>query len=118
MYGFTWYDDFLNACYLSLQLGYSLKLFVKLFSLIIVFRDDIESITTVTSLPTSERYSVFDEVQRMEDDRESVQSTLSTLPDSLYAGFERKQPPSSTPNKPQVIYIMFICGLHGFYSRV
>ena len=37
-----------------------------------------------------------------EFDLDSVQSGLATLPDSSYAGFERIQPPSSTPNRPQV----------------
>jgi len=43
------------------------------------------------------------------DDIESIQSGLATLPDSSYAGFERIQPPSSTPTRPQVFICVKVC---------
>ena len=55
------------------------------------------------SVTSSENYRGGLRLDDREDDRESLQSAgVATLPDSSYAGFERVQPPSSTPNRPQV----------------
>ena len=61
---------------------------------------DLDDLISVTS---SENYRGGLRLDDREDDRESLQSAgVATLPDSSYAGFERVQPPSSTPNRPQV----------------
>lgn len=61
--------------------------------------DDLDDVISVTS---SENYRGGLRFEDREEDRESLQSAgVATLPDSSYAGFERVQPPSSTPNRPQ-----------------
>lgn len=66
------------------------------------YSDDIDDLISVTSVDSRRRAPVTDFTENPEDDRESVQSGLATLPDSSYAGFERVQPPSSTPNRAAV----------------
>jgi hypothetical protein len=65
---------------------------------------DIDDLISVTSVDSRRRgqTSGAEFHDNPEDDRESIQSGLATLPDSSYAGFERVQPPSSTPNRPAV----------------
>ena len=61
---------------------------------------DLDDLISVTS---SENYRCGLRLDDREEDRESLQSAgVATLPDSSYAGFERVQPPSSTPNRQQV----------------
>ncbi|XP_034299480.2 coiled-coil domain-containing protein 18 isoform X1 [Magallana gigas] len=69
---------------------------------------DLESISTLNSLPVTERLVVtMDDLMRnphhhdVSCDKDSIKSGLATLPESSYAGFERIQHASSTPNKPQ-----------------
>lgn len=73
---------------------------------------DLESISTLNSLPVTERLVVtMDDLMRnphhhdVSCDKDSIKSGLATLPESSYAGFERIQHASSTPNKPQVSVI-------------
>ncbi|XP_048774009.2 coiled-coil domain-containing protein 18-like isoform X2 [Ostrea edulis] len=69
---------------------------------------DVESISTLNSVPVTERFVMtMDDLIRnplhhdVSCDRDSIRSGLATLPESSYAGFERIQHASSTPNKPQ-----------------
>ncbi|XP_078326319.1 uncharacterized protein LOC111125234 isoform X2 [Crassostrea virginica] len=70
---------------------------------------DLESISTLNSVPAAERFVVtMDDLMRnphhrhdVSCDKDSIKSGLATLPESSYAGFERIQHASSTPNKPQ-----------------
>lgn len=85
-------------------------LIVSIYLFLFFFSDDLDSVITGASIPMSERLHMFDDLQFPSkdmdvDDRESIQSGLATLPDSSYAGFERIQPPSSTPNRPQVTLV-------------
>lgn len=75
-------------------------------NLLLFYSDDIDDLISVTSVDSRRRAPVTDFTENPEDDRESVQSGLATLPDSSYAGFERVQPPSSTPNRPAVRHYM------------
>ena len=76
----------------------------------VYFRSDVESISTITSVPTSERFVVtMDDLIHerhgdQQDERESIHSGIGTLPESSYAGFEKIQHAASTPNKHPVSF--------------
>lgn len=90
------------------------------------FSSDLESISTLNSVPAAERFVVtMDDLMRnphhrhdVSCDKDSIKSGLATLPESSYAGFERIQHASSTPNKPQACVFLYYFELFNIYHTV